>query len=447
MNGRKTVLVVEDDPGILHVLGSGLSTALEGFDIVTACNGQEAVEELERRTVDVLVTDLAMPIMDGFSLIGYITNRRSTVPVIVLSGMAPHTVDSRLTGFGGLRVLRKPAGYRAVAEVVREEIARVDRGQVEGIPLAAVLQLLESERRTCTVVVRSGRRRGSLHFESGRLINAFSDDFGAEGEAAAFDILGWTDTAIEFEPSPLDVRRLVNTSLQRMLIELAAIEDHRARQRAAGHEAVPEQADSVTSLDDSTASVTQEAPDWGAPEREERQHPPMATEEQRYLDLERASDLDPASDLEPPVDRELAYEPAIAEVDPVFAEAPNDPHASSPSVGATALGGGYVDAQVGEAAATEAGAPATEPDGDHVRRMITAIERLARRAREADAALAAVAVEVEAFHEARRRFDAVHERQQRRRRELEAFREDVGRLAREILGRLDGLFDAMAADA
>ena len=465
MNGRKTVLVVEDDPGILHVLGSGLSTALEDFDIVTASNGQEAVEELERRTVDVLVTDLAMPIMDGFSLIGYVTNRRSTLPVIVLSGMAPHTVDSRLAGFGGLRVLRKPTGYRAVAEVVREEIARVDRGQVEGIPLAAVLQLVESERRTCTVVVRSGRRRGSLHFESGRLINAFSDDFGAEGEAAAFDILGWTDTAIEFEPSPLDVRRLVNTSLQRMLIELAAIEDHRARERAVGNEPVPEQADSGTSLGDSTAAVTQEAPDWGAPEREERNQPPMAQEDERYLDLDPASDLESASDLEPASevdsasdldsasDRELAFEPAIAEVGPVFSEAEDDPHAGSPSVGATELGGGDGDTQAGEAPAIDADAPAIEAeaptidaDGDHVRGMITAIERLARRAREADAALAAVAAEVDAFHEARRRFDAVHERQQRRRRELEAFREDVGRLAREILGRLDGLFDAMAAD-
>lgn len=411
MNGPKTVLVVEDDPGILHVLGSGLATALDGFDIVTASNGQEAIEELERRSVDVLVTDLAMPILDGFALIGYVTNRRSTLPVIVLSGMAPHAIDAQLAGFGGLRVLRKPTAYRVVAEVVREEIARVDRGQVEGIPLAAVLQLVESERRTCTVVVRSGRRRGSLHFESGRLVNAFSDDFGAEGEAAAFDILGWNDTAIGFDPLPHDVRRLVTTSLQRMLIELAAIEDYRARTPATGNGPVAEPSDTPVPSDEAPAAADQAPTDGVAPEREGR-----------------------------------PSEPAPMEAGPVIAEAAHAPHVAPPSAGASRSDGGDSDARVGEAPATAAGAPVIVTDGDPVGGMIAAIERLTQRAREADAALAAVAVEVEAFHEARRRFDAVQERQQRHRRELEAFGADVGRLAREILGRLDVLFDAMAAE-
>lgn len=223
--GRKTVLIVEDDPGTRRVLASGLTTTLGMFDVLTAEHGQEAVGLLESRPVDVVVTDLAMPIMDGFALIGYLSNRAASPPVVVLSALAPTTVAEGLDGYRGLTVLRKPAGYPEVARAVLEALERQALGQVAGIPLASVLQLVEAERRSCALAVTSGRRRGRLYFESGKLVNAFSEDFGADGEAAAFDILSWEGTAIEFERLPEGVRRTIELSTQALLIEVARRQD------------------------------------------------------------------------------------------------------------------------------------------------------------------------------------------------------------------------------
>lgn len=78
--------------------------------------------------------------------------------------------------------------------------------------------------------------------------------------------------------------------------------------------------------------------------------------------------------------------------------------------------------------------------------MLAAIERLAQRAKTADDALAAVAAEIDAFRQAQRRFDEANAQREQRRRDLERFRDEVAQLAREILGRVDGLFDAMASD-
>lgn len=452
MTGRKTVLVVDDDPGILHVLANGLANVLDMFDVVTANHGQEAVEILERQHVDVIVTDLVMPIMDGFALIAYLTNRGVTLPVVVLSGMAAHAMEARLSGYAGLRILRKPAGYQAVARCVLEEIERAERGQLQGIPLAGILQLLEAERRSCTVLVRSGKRRGRLHFESGTLLNAFSDDFGAEGEAAAFDILGWSDTAVEFAPLPAHVRRLVHTPLQLMLLDLAAMQD---RTQPVPH--------------DDLATAAGGAPDAGTPvaapapsdaPAASQGVPPPATE--------------PASD-EPAVVVDHVVEPVVEPVpEPVaglaVAEAaettateaaPEAPPASAPSKEDASpappppAAAGDADAADTDTADTdtadEPDAHAVPPaDGDaadeDAAELLAAIERLAGRAREAEAALGAVAAEVEAFQAARRRFDAIQARRERQRRELETFRDDVARLAREILGRVDGLFDAMAPE-
>ncbi len=502
VSGRKAVLLVEDDEGTLRVLSDGLSKTLGMFDVITAHHGREAIEVLESRPVDVLVTDLAMPVMDGFALIAYVTNRRPTLPVVVFSGLAPADVDHRLAARGGLQVLRKPAGYQEVAAAVLAVLERADMGSVEGIPLASVLQLLESERRTCTVLVTSGKRRGRLHFQSGRLLNAFSDDFGAEGEAAAYDIMSWGEAAIEFESLPEGVRKLIYTPLQLMLIELATTHDEALNPRRgfpvpaawgfgadedAGDEVAttapretsdpvaetvdPETVDApadptvaahpgqdpradgdelalitepdpthaeATTVEDvvsiARSDVTEDAVDalrtlrpWEAPDMDEPRDPPApdeATHDHLGDVFVRAPET--GSGNGSPAD------PQRPEVDPSA-----DGEASDP---ATAAAAAVTPAAPGDAPAVSS-SPATEP---HVAQLLEAIERLARRAKDADAALAAVAEEVDAFRGARRRFDEVHAQREQRRLELEALRTDVAHLAREILGRVDGMFDVFA---
>jgi len=489
VTGRKTVLIVDDDAGILRVLSDGLSGVLDLFDVVTASNGQEAIQELERRPIDVLVTDLAMPVLDGFSLIGYVTNRRSALPVVVLSGMVGSMLDQRLAGYGGLRVLRKPASYQEVATCVLEEIERVDRGLIEGIPLSGVLQLVEAERRSCRVVVTSGRRRGHLDFESGRLINAFSDDFGAEGEAAAYDILGWSDTAIAFEPLPANVRRLIHTPMQLLLVELAAAQD---RDADLG-EAPPAEPPAPTGADAAAPGpVDAETPDGGEgsatnagpgdpaappdvvepePDDEAAARMPAGDEiEPDAITVDEPEGVDASlllADPSPTAATEAAREPeaegaeAAVPVDAATdadreaaAEAPIDAAAPAPAEArepAPSEARERAPADASDPASTDApaaGPSAASPPADaHVRDMLAAIERLAQRAKTADEALAAVAAEIGAFREAQRRFDEEIALRERRRRDLERFRDEVGRLAREILGRVDGLFDAMAGDA
>ena len=421
MSRRKTVLIVDDDPGILHVLADGLANVLDLFDVVTASNGVEAIEELDRQSVDVLVTDLAMPVMDGFSLIAYVTNRRSTLPVVVLSGMVGSMLDQRLAGYGGLRVLRKPISYQDVATCVLEEIERVDRGQVEGIPLAGVLQLIEAERRSCTIVVRSGRRRGQLQFESGRLMNAFSDDFGAEGEAAAYDIMSWPDTSIEFEPLPTNVRRLIHTPMQLMLVELAVAQDQ-AREL---EDADPPLAEPTEDPTDEPTAATLAGGDPGTPTEEDRgaAWPPDEADDPGIVDDTILLDepRPPAAEDVPDIVTGPSVRPPVA----ARPEAGAEPRPPSEAA--------HVAAEV-------------EVSDTHVREMVAAIERLAQRAKAADEALAAVASEVDAFREARRRFDETNAQHERRRHELERFRDEVAHLAREILGRVDGMFDAMTGD-
>lgn len=81
---RGTILIVEDNKEILHYLNQGLS---ELFNTIGAYNGEEALEILKEKDVDVVVTDVMMPVMDGIKLCKSIKQNIRTchIPVIILS--------------------------------------------------------------------------------------------------------------------------------------------------------------------------------------------------------------------------------------------------------------------------------------------------------------------------------------------------------------------------
>lgn len=81
----KRVLVADDDPAIQKVLFQTLN--LEGYEVATASNGEEALTELEGDLPDVVVLDVMMPKLDGFDVLKRIRGNPRTegLPVILLS--------------------------------------------------------------------------------------------------------------------------------------------------------------------------------------------------------------------------------------------------------------------------------------------------------------------------------------------------------------------------
>ena len=78
------MLVVDDDPDILQTLALCLST--EGYRVLMAANGQEALRVLDREKPSVILLDLMMPVMDGWQFVAELEHRgRRDVPLLILS--------------------------------------------------------------------------------------------------------------------------------------------------------------------------------------------------------------------------------------------------------------------------------------------------------------------------------------------------------------------------
>jgi twitching motility two-component system response regulator PilH len=82
---RKRVLVADDEDDFLSIMHFFLT--LKGFEVETATNGEEAVQAVKRERPDLILLDVVMPIMDGYSALREIRQKSDTkdIPVIMLS--------------------------------------------------------------------------------------------------------------------------------------------------------------------------------------------------------------------------------------------------------------------------------------------------------------------------------------------------------------------------
>ena len=81
----KTALIVDDSVSIRQMVAFTLTQA--GFDVLEGANGQEALAALDGRRVDLVITDLNMPVMDGLTFIRQLRGRPATrfTPVLMLT--------------------------------------------------------------------------------------------------------------------------------------------------------------------------------------------------------------------------------------------------------------------------------------------------------------------------------------------------------------------------
>jgi predicted regulator of Ras-like GTPase activity (Roadblock/LC7/MglB family)/CheY-like chemotaxis protein len=218
MNGtKKTVLIVDDEKSFLLSLVHGLEAYATDFNTLSAPNGRAALEVLQKHSIDLVVTDLKMPELDGFGLLAHMIKTYPGIPVIVMSAYCTPETKSSLQSIGSFKIMEKPIDFQDFVEAIFAELQAVATGYINGITLPAFIQLVEMEKKTCTLRISSHGRKGSLYFLEGVLMDA--DNGVDRHEPAALDIVCWDDAAIEIESVCAIKDRNIKASLGYILLE------------------------------------------------------------------------------------------------------------------------------------------------------------------------------------------------------------------------------------
>lgn len=122
MNDKIRLLLVEDEHTLAEIIADTLGE--KEFDVTVAYDGVEGLRQFDACRPEVVVTDIMMPGMDGFSFVDELRRRSSDVPVLFLS--ARSAVDDVVRGFetGGNDYLRKPFAMSELVVRVRALVGR-----------------------------------------------------------------------------------------------------------------------------------------------------------------------------------------------------------------------------------------------------------------------------------------------------------------------------------
>ncbi len=226
-----TILLVDDDLGLQKILGLSLKKYEAEFTVLFASNGEEAIEIFGQQAIDLLVTDIKMPKMDGLALLAYMSVKYPNIPCIVLTSYSIPGLEQKLSR-SIFRFLKKPVNPTDLVELVREGLQQVVEGEtLSGISVPGLMQIIEAEEKSCLLVIRvDGVKQGGMYFHGGELYDAVCGTL--QHKKAALKLIAMENAQVEYRKSPVEkIPKGIQSGMQALILEAMRLKDE---QMAAG---------------------------------------------------------------------------------------------------------------------------------------------------------------------------------------------------------------------
>ena len=240
----KKVLIVDDDRSFRQSLIDGFKSYEDKFSITTAEDGMQACEILENESINLVLTDLKMPRMDGFELVAHLSSNFADIPVIVMTAFGTPEMEDNLREMGTFQYIEKPIDFILLVEKILKGLEGPSKGYITGVSLSSFLQLLELDKKDCTLTIKAGSKSGTMFFRDGELLDARHG--AVSGSEAAYVIVSWKNVEISIDNKCTVTGKKITESLGFILLEGSRRKDEND---AAAQLDTPPAASSFGSLD------------------------------------------------------------------------------------------------------------------------------------------------------------------------------------------------------
>jgi CheY-like chemotaxis protein len=214
----KRILLVDDEELSVELVSELLRSSFRGIEIRTAMDGLEALEALARHDIDLLITDLSMPRLDGVGLLSRLAEMGASLPSIVMTAFGHSDVEQSVRNLGSVYYLEKPIDLDLLIAMV-ERLLLADPCERTSLSLRGFAQFVNGQHKTGILDVRAGDQTGCLFFANGLLVEATTPTL--TGEEAAREILTWDEASLHFAKRPNGPKRAIQTPLAELLDEAA----------------------------------------------------------------------------------------------------------------------------------------------------------------------------------------------------------------------------------
>ncbi|MCD8079206.1 MAG: response regulator transcription factor [Bacteroides sp.] len=102
------LLLVEDDPNLSYIIQGGLEDVIGGYEVITASNGKEGLQMWKEHAPDIIISDIEMPVMDGYQMVERIRQTDTDTPILLASArVSPKDVTAGYR-IGANNYIKKP---------------------------------------------------------------------------------------------------------------------------------------------------------------------------------------------------------------------------------------------------------------------------------------------------------------------------------------------------
>lgn len=235
------ILMIDPDTLLQEMIESGLRLFNPAFVVLKAADPEAALPLLQGYKIEAVLTELEFgppsgptskfsgSLVRGRALLEELGRIAPRLPVIVLTEAPLARLPA---GLPVAAVLGKPPDLDGLLRRINQLVQENRESILRGISLESFLQVLEVERKTCTLTISAPgpgaeggtrERIGRLYVHAGKLIHAETDDH--EAKAAAFAMLSWPDYSIKIVEK-CDAQPTITERLNAILMEWCVNKDH-----------------------------------------------------------------------------------------------------------------------------------------------------------------------------------------------------------------------------
>jgi DNA-binding response OmpR family regulator len=191
--GLKKVLIVDDEETLTWSMAKSLSKDRDKYEVIIANNGKEALGLLKKDKIDLVISDIRMPDINGLDLLVQIKMNHPQTKVIIMTAYGSSDVQREANRRGSLFYIEKPFEINDIRKIIIDLIGKKKgfQGKVFDVQLTDIIQMNCLGRLTTALVITRNGEKGVIYFNEGEIIHAECGE--KKGSDAFYRILSWDE--------------------------------------------------------------------------------------------------------------------------------------------------------------------------------------------------------------------------------------------------------------
>ena len=191
--GLKKVLIVDDEETLTWSMAKSLSKDKDKYEVMIANNGREALGLLKKDKIDLVISGIRMPDINGLDLLVRIKMEHPQTKVIIMTAYGSSDVQKEANRRGSLFYIEKPFEINDIRKIIIDLIGKKKgfQGKVFDVQLTDIIQMNCLGRLTTALVITRNGEKGVIYFNEGEIIHAECGE--KKGSDAFYRILSWDE--------------------------------------------------------------------------------------------------------------------------------------------------------------------------------------------------------------------------------------------------------------